>query len=360
MYLGTYEEQALTGEHGGALRWAYETLVRIGEGNGAESLTDVVSVHIPRMSLEDKNLRNLLEEVRSFHPRVQVSADPWSECHHGSGLTTDAVCQGTQIQSITCAPFLSGNTPPRGSRCSWGGRSAVTFLNSIIGARSNPQDFRSALASAISGKTPLHGLLTDEGRFESVVVRLDEVENVDASLLGHRLSQILDGRMARISGLRRGFDDMRRFALALNHDGRQPLFHLGGGREPDSIDLCHDDFLAPEPDDGRHNLKLIFGCPHLSEQQINSIARRLEDDGSNNNEAFFYTSRLCMDKSPKSGLLLRRHGTVRTSVCPLADAELWHSSSVCTDSLPLVESLQADGLDAQYLPFPLLMERLVG
>jgi predicted aconitase len=56
--------------------------------------------------------------------------------------------------SCTCTPYLAGNTPSLGDHIAWSESSAVVYANSVLGARTNREGGPSALAAALTGKTP--------------------------------------------------------------------------------------------------------------------------------------------------------------------------------------------------------------
>lgn len=72
--------------------------------------------------------------------------------------------------SCTCAPYMVGNAPKYGDHAAWSESSAVSFINSVMGARTNREGGPSALAAAITGRTPRYGLHLDANRKAGLVV----------------------------------------------------------------------------------------------------------------------------------------------------------------------------------------------
>ncbi|MFA7341834.1 MAG: aconitase X [Candidatus Methanomethylophilaceae archaeon] len=358
MNLDSFEEQALAGKRGPALQWAYEELIRYAHQKGSNDLVQVRSIHIPRPSPDE--LRILGPIIHTpFHPGCKVSFNPWLHCQSFGDGDVATLGMVNNCSEATCSPFLSGNSPSKGSFCAWGGRGAVCFLNSIIGAFSNQESFSTALAAAISGKTVLHGLLKESGRSSDISVALEDVNEIDPSVLGHFLSESLDGRRSRILGLRLNLDEMRSFCSSLNHDGRQPMFQIGGEADEATLTITSEDIdIGYEPTIDETAV-IILGCPHLSEQQINKIARKLAGRKASEHEVIFHSSKLCMDKSPKTGLLLSKRGRIEISRCPLTDEREWAGKMVLTDSVMLAERLQKDGYRAGFLPSSVLMDKLI-
>ncbi len=183
--------------------------------------------------------------------------------------------------SYTCSPYLVGNHPNRGEVVAWGGRAAVSFVNSIIGARSEVETYESALASAITGLTPERGLHLDENRRATIAVNVLDHRGTDLTALGFALSRKLRNDVPLICGIGPTFDEAKRLAFSLNSKGMAPLFRIQrGGEPPEGLEvleiesggwetISEGDF---EPD------LIIVGCPHMSEQDINRWAKAFVDE----------------------------------------------------------------------------------
>ena len=66
--------------------------------------------------------------------------------------------------TCTCTPYWVGNRPAFGQHIAWAESSAVSFANSVLGARTNREGGPSALAAAICGRTAAYGLHLDANR----------------------------------------------------------------------------------------------------------------------------------------------------------------------------------------------------
>lgn len=60
-------------------------------------------------------------------------------------------------RTYTCTPYLIGNLPAPGEHVAWAESSAVSYANSVLGARTNREGGPSALAAAIVGRTSTTG-----------------------------------------------------------------------------------------------------------------------------------------------------------------------------------------------------------
>ena len=57
----------------------------------------------------------------------------------------------------TCTPYQVGNVPVKGEICVWMESSAVVYINSVLGARSNVEGRESTAAAMLTGKIPHWG-----------------------------------------------------------------------------------------------------------------------------------------------------------------------------------------------------------
>jgi hypothetical protein len=95
--------------------------------------------------------------------------------------------------TCSCAPYLTNPAPLFGAHLAWAESSAVTFANSLLGARTEREGGPGALAAALCGFTPYAGLHLEEHRRPRVGVRVtaDLGEPWRAGLLGAWLGRNL-------------------------------------------------------------------------------------------------------------------------------------------------------------------------
>ena len=171
----TKQEQAMfEGEYGWATKKAIEILVTLGEIYGAENLFPVTSVQIAGVSYDNLGEAGLdfLEKMAKGGGEAHVlttlnpagmDIENWKqlgipdEFAKNQKRVLDAFARMKVITSCTCTPYLSGNLPTYRSHIAWAESSAVSFANSVLGARTNREGGPSALASALTGRTPAYG-----------------------------------------------------------------------------------------------------------------------------------------------------------------------------------------------------------
>jgi predicted aconitase len=348
MHLEREQEAWLSGEQGPSLQWAMEVLVDLARKTGADRMVPVASVHIPDWCGGPEEAWSGLKSLTLRSP-IPVTANPSTgQCDELRKNLLERLRPGRQY-SFSCVPYLSGNHPGKGQHIAWGGRAAVAFANSVLRARSEMESFETAAASAITGLTSMRGLHLEENRRPTIAVQLPRTGVHDHALLGWTLSCELHDEVPVLCGARSTFDEAKRLAFAINSRGSMPLFMLSRNPVPpaglEAIEVVPElPSPGPEPD------LAVMGCPHLSEQGINRWAKRLAGRAPTSTEAWFFTSRLCMDKCPIFGAVLRSRGSIFVDTCPLGMAHMMSGRSVACDSPALAECLRDRGIEAFYSP----------
>jgi len=110
--------------------------------------------------------------------------------------------------AYTCNPYLPevGNIPKRGTILAWSESACAVFANSVLGARTNRNGAIMDLLSNIVGKTPLAGLLTDEGRRAAWLVEVRTAKLPHPQLLGAAIGKRVMEDVPFIVGLNRFLD----------------------------------------------------------------------------------------------------------------------------------------------------------
>ena len=207
MYLSREEEGIYQGERGETLHRMMEILVALGDIYGAEQLIPVKSVQIAGVSY--KNIGEAgLEWISDLKGRVVVPSilNPagmdlcrWKEM----GIAEEfALKQQETIEAYrrlgvtidcTCTPYqIYDHLASRGDHLAWSESSAVSYANSVIGARTNREGGPSALAAALIGKTALYGYHLDENRRPTHLVEVDaDLRGSDFGALGFLVGRIV-------------------------------------------------------------------------------------------------------------------------------------------------------------------------
>ena len=160
----------LAGEAGPGVQKAIEIVVALGRIYGAADLVAVTSVQVAGVSyknLGDAGLEFLQEwAAQGARARVPATLNPagmdlasWRELGFSEAFARrqEAVIAAYVALGITltctCTPYLVGHVPEFGQHVAWAESSAVSYANSVLGARTNREGGPSALAAAITGRT---------------------------------------------------------------------------------------------------------------------------------------------------------------------------------------------------------------
>jgi predicted aconitase len=254
MKLTNEEEAMLAGAEGRGVQKAMEIVTALGKIYEARDLVPVSSVQVAGVSY--KNLGEAgLEFLREWaaqgaRVRVPTTLNPagldlerWQELGFAADFAhkQDQVLQAFAAMGIqttcTCTPYFVGNVPRRGEHIAWAESSAVSFANSVLGARTNREGGPGALAAAITGRTARFGLHLERRATLVVEVRCPVVSAADFGALG-----ILVGQQAR-NGIpyfrhdhihlpagheQQNTDRLKMLGAAMAASGAVALYHIEG------------------------------------------------------------------------------------------------------------------------------------
>jgi hypothetical protein len=306
MYLSREEEGIYQGERGETLRRMMEILVALGDIYGAEKLVPVRSVQIAGVSY--KNIGEAgLEWISDLEGQVVVPSilNPagmdlcrWKEMGVGDEFarkqqqTIEAYRRLGVTIDCTCTPYQIYEGPTslagRGDHLAWSESSAVSYANSVIGARTNREGGPSALAAALVGKTALYGYHLDENRRPSHLVEVEaDLRGSDYGALGFLVGRtVKDGvPFFRLKGRMPVPDELKALGAAMAASGSVALYYVENATpEPpgpwypeETIRLGRkeiDEVYAKYPAAGADAVAL--GCPHCSAEGLEKIAGLLK------------------------------------------------------------------------------------
>ena len=350
MYLTREEEEMLKGEHGYAAQKSMEILVALGKIYNAEKMIEVKSAQISGVSyksLGEEGLKFIEELAEDGKVRVPTTLNPcgidlerWREL----GFPEDFAEKQLRViraylklgikQTLTCTPYLAGNRPRFGDHIAWSESSAIIYANSVLGARTNREGGPSALAAAITGRTPLYGLHLNENRCPEVEVKIPKsLSGYEYAALGFLVGRLAGDKIPLFRGVKLISDEeLKLLGAALACSGGVPLFHIEGITpeaklnpkmktseryeiEFDEIkevyDELNDDDIEPD---------LIFiGCPHSSIREL-IIFLELLNGRAVKKKTWIFTSRTTRSLGEKLGIIekLERLGVkVICDTCPI-------------------------------------------
>jgi len=306
MYLTKDEEKYLDGEKGEVVERMFRLLVNLGDIYNADKMIPIGSVQVAGVSyksigdpgtefLEDMANKDTKVKVLTYLNPAGMDLENWKELGFPKDFAVNQLRiinafkkMGIVITS-TCTPYLAGNLPRFREHIAWSESSAVSFSNSVIGARTNREGGPSALAAAICGVTPNYGLHIWENRQPNIIIKVDaELSfNSDFGALGWYVGKQVKNKIPYFIGIKdANTDQLKSLGAAMAASGAVALYHIEN-LTPES-DLVKTRGLEvinvnkkeiKEAYDKLNNDKkpdiIIFGCPHASLQEISYLASKL-------------------------------------------------------------------------------------
>jgi phosphomecalonate degydratase large subunit len=294
VYLEPGDEQILAGEQGETKQEMLEILVALGKVFGADRLVPVTSAQVSGASYKTIGKYGLewLEhlDARAVVPAVLnpvgMPRDRWQEMgiHPGFAEKQLAVIAAYERLGIrlecTCTPYYL-NPPKSKDHLAWSESSAVSYANSVIGARTNREGGPGALAAALIGKTPCYGLHLSKNRIPQVVIDVrGEARSLSIAhygALGYHTGRIVGNRIPLFRGIRPDPDGLKALGAAMAATGAVALYHVEqvtpearkakydtSGLETIAVDRQEiDDLFSVIPVEA-----VAVGCPHCSPEEL--------------------------------------------------------------------------------------------
>ena len=394
----TAEQQAiLNGEKGETLAKVMKTLVMYGDAFGAEKLVPITSKYnhlvtsfgLKVMSPVYDLMQQLLdagvasEQKFSVDPRPldkNVPANFLQNFVFNKFMYTKQDFYEKQLMELglldedafTCACYMDevGNKPAKGEVLSWAESSAVVYANSVLGARCNRNSGIIDIMGSIVGFVPYFGLLTDEGRKATWVVKIATTKKPEAQLLGSAIGMKVMEDVPYVVGLDKWLgtelDDaacayLKDFGAATASNGAVGLYHIDK-LTPEAVELGEslivegakeyviDDAELQRVQDNYPVIwknpdakpKLCFvGCPHLSLQQLKDWTEKVEQGlrDSGNKKVLIPTvftappKVLAAFEQTEYAARLKATGVITSYICPL----MYMNNPLCK-KMPVITS----------------------
>lgn len=324
MHLTPEDQSLLNGDAGPGTQKAMQILVTLGRIYGAECMLPIHSVQVSGVSyanLAEAGLSWLTEMAEGGgKARVFTTLNPAGmdiENYRQLGISEgfaenqrrvlEAFERMGIVTTCSCTPYIFGNLPRFGEHIAWAESSAVCYANAVLGARTNREGGPSALASALTGRSPAYGYHLDEHRIPSlhVIVKAGLQENPDFGALGKVIGDHIQtqsgNRVPYISGIDdASLENLKSLCASIATYGGVALFHIPG-ITPEAA--CHrppaemltisqsdlDSANASLTDAASQEVDFVsLGCPHLSLREIQRIAQLIK--GKQVNKEFWITT----------------------------------------------------------------------
>ena len=381
MFLTDEQQAILYGSKGETMAKVMKTLVMYGETFGADKMVPVTSKYnhlVTSFGLKmmgpvfdlmqklidggaisqqpfsvdprpvDKNVpANLLQNI-IFNKIMYTKQASYEEQLKALGLMND--------DAFTCACYLDQveNKPQKGEILSWAESSAVVYANSVLGARCNRNSGIMDIMGSIAGFVPNFGLLTDEGRKATWIVKVQCENKPEAQLLGSAIGMKVMEDVPYITGMNKWLGTelndencayLKDFGAATASNGAVGLYHIenltpeakeqGAGLIEEGAKVYVIDDAELERVKNNYPVmwkneaakpKLCFvGCPHMSLQQLkdwtDAVEKGLKESGKKKVliPTVFTTAPAVQkefDKTPYAARL-KATGVILSNICPL-------------------------------------------
>ena len=334
MILTHEQQEILNGSKGETMAKVMKTLVMYGEAFGAEKLVPITSDYnhlvtsfgLKVMSPVYDLMQTILDAGVSSGQKFSVDPRPIDKNVPANFLQnlifnkfmyTKQSFYEDQLDKLgllnkdafTCTCYMDevGNKPKKGDILSWAESSAVVYANSVLGARCNRNSGIIDIMGSIVGYVPYFGLLTDEGRKATWVIKVQTEKKPEAQLLGSAIGMKVMEDVPYVIGLDKWIGTelndsacayLKDFGAATASNGAVGLYHIEN-LTPEAVELgdkliaegakeyiIDDAELArvqknypviwKKPDAAP---KLCFvGCPHLSLQQLKDWTDNIESE----------------------------------------------------------------------------------
>ena len=381
MFLTDEQQAILNGSKGETMAKVMKTLVMYGETFGADKMVPVTSeynhlvtsfglkmmgpvfdlmqklidggaISQQKFSVDprpvDKNVPvNLLQNL-IFNKIMYTKQASYEEQLKQLGLMNE--------DAFTCACYLDqvANKPKKGDILSWAESSAVVYANSVLGARCNRNSGIMDIMGSIAGFVPNFGLLTDEGRKATWIVKVQCEKKPEAQLLGSAIGMKVMEDVPYITGMNKWLGTelndencayLKDFGAATASNGAVGLYHIenltpeakeqGAGLIAEGAKVYVIDDAELERVKNHYPVmwktadakpKLCFvGCPHMSLQQLKDWTDAVEAGLKANGKkkvlipTVFTTAPAVQkefDKTPYAARL-KATGVIVSNICPL-------------------------------------------
>jgi predicted aconitase len=235
------------------------------------------------------------------------------------------------VVTSTCTPYLAGNLPRFREHIAWSESSAVSFSNSVIGARTNREGGPSALAAAICGRTPNYGLHLWENRHPQVKIKVEApLEfNADFGALGYFVGKQVKNKIPYFTGIKdANTDQLKALGAAMAASGAVALYHVEElTPEADLVNKTNLETLTVGKQElgetyeklstGKKPDIVILGCPHASLKEIATVAGKLKGNRLKK-PLWICTSRMMKEAADRMGftdIITKAGGQIVADTC---------------------------------------------
>ena len=294
MELTKEEESALKGEQGEILQMAYRILVATGEATDAEKLIPIEWAHLSGVNyntIGDAGEEFLSSISKNTRFKIKTTLNPM-------GFDVDSVSRYALddnfiskqlsikksyetmgvIPSFSCIPYEIFKIPKDGTQVAFAESNAAIHANSYDKLKTNKESAFSALASAITGKSPYSSLRKEDSTNLTIKMNVKNPDELTYGMLGFFAGKVGDTSV-NISGL--GEMDTRQCKAmcgGMGTSGTCAKFNFSEGDsncesitfDEKEMQNIHDELNTAEKGD-----VITLGSPQLGLEEISDLTSKL-------------------------------------------------------------------------------------
>jgi len=261
--LNALDRDRLDGKLGKAMQFAMETIVTAAHIDEADRLIDISFAHIDACFYNGRAHLDFVNYMLEHDAKLTVPS--WTnnglvslnDLSVRDPLASREMDEARQLMQAyvklgcnpvwTCAPYQLPGRPELGAHIVGSESNAVSFYNSVIGARTNKYGDFLDVCAAITGRVPYSKLHRDEARAAQILFDVSRIpksireNDLFYHLLGHVIGRKSGQLVPAIVGLTDSCDedDLKAISAAGSSSGSVPLFHaIGITPEADSIEVA--------------------------------------------------------------------------------------------------------------------------
>ena len=358
MDLTREEESALKGEHGEIMQMAYRILVATGEATDAKKLVPIEWAHLSGVNyntIGDAGEEFLSSISKDARVKVKTTLNPMGFDNDNVlnyGLDENFISKQLSIKksyetmgvipSFSCIPYEIFEIPKSGSQVAFAESNAAIHANSYDNLKTNKESAFSALASALTGKSPYSSLRKEDSANITIRMKITNPNELTYGMLGFFAGKVAETSV-NISGLTE-MDRRQRKAMCggMGTSGTCAKFYFDDGdSQSEKIDFdekemqnVYDELNTSEKGD-----LITLGSPQLGLEEISDLAGKLKGR-SFKKRCMVFSPRTVVDQARKIGYIAQ----LESAGCEiLSDCCTCLSPLICKDEVDAVTTNSIKG-----------------
>ena len=380
MELTKDEESALKGEHGETMQMAYRILVATGEATDAEKLIPIEWTHLSGVNYNtigdagEEFLSSISKEARV---KVKTTLNPMGfDIDNVSNYDLDENFISKQLSiknsyetmgvtpSFSCIPYEIYDIPKKNTQVAFAESNAAIHANSYDNLKTNKESAFSALASALTGKSPNSSLRKEDKPNVTIQMKVKNPNELSYGMLGFFAGKVGDTSV-NVSGLAE-MDKRQCKAMCggMGTSGTCAKFIFGeGDSDCEKLDFDEKEMLNvfDELNTSEKGDIITLGSPQLGLDEITELSEKLKGR-SFKKRCMVFTPRTVKEQAKKLGYTneLERAGCEILSDCCTCLTPLINKDSidaVTTNSIKGAFYLKnSNGVDVNLKPLSQIIE----